>query len=82
LLREFRKFCHNDNLISEISNLIDDRNTLAHKGFYIMYKHLVDETDLNELAAKARGTADKAESCIEELAKEITRVEKLLIGIV
>jgi hypothetical protein len=77
LLREFKKFNSNDDLINEISRLNDRRNEVAHVAFYQMFERLSGGSDVDDLSNKASETTEKASKCVDKLLEEIKSIEKL-----
>lgn len=74
-LQEFKKYNDNDSLISNVKNLMKDRNYLAHRAFYITYEHLFDQKDLNIHSTGVRNIREQAEKCVEQLIGEIAQIE-------
>ena len=78
LVGEFEKFNDNESLISDIRDLIEDRNFVAHQAFLVVGQRLLADASLSEEIDKLASIADKAEKCAEALRKEMKDVEAKL----
>ena len=78
LVGDFEKFNDNESLISDIRDLIEDRNFVAHQAFLVVGQRLLADASLSEEIDKLASIADKAEKCVEALRKELRDVEAKL----
>lgn len=77
LIRKFKKFNLDKELIKKIGQLIDERNFVAHKAYLMTSVEREDDKYLSEQIKRIEEVISKSNECFLELHQEYEKVVKI-----
>ena len=77
LINKFEKLNNNNDLITELKDLIKYRNDCAHRGFLLLNKQAYDEKYLKTRLEDLENVEKRTTDCLSRLHKEVVKIELL-----
>ncbi len=71
LIAQFARFCDDDALVTELKDLVQYRNGVAHRGYFLSTQELGDRALLERLAGNLAEVEERTKLCLGHLAKRI-----------